>query len=81
MMHLYKGTARFFPRKPGQILRPFRPSSTALPAEQLAIWQAARMEMGAFGRKAKANRSKGSNLVSKREMNNLACSLGRYWDL
>jgi hypothetical protein len=81
MKHLYKGTARFFPRKRGQILRPFRPSPAALPAEQLASWQAARTEMNEIARKAKENRSKGSYRVSERETKNLESSLGHYWDL
>jgi hypothetical protein len=81
MKHLYKGTAKSFPRKRGQILRPFRPSPTAQPAEQLASRQAARIEMQDIGTKAKENRGKGSYRVSKRETKNLESSLGHYWEM
>jgi hypothetical protein len=81
MDHLYKGTTKYYPKKPGQRLRPFRPCRTTRYAEQLAIWQAVREEMNELCLTAKKKRIAGSYLVSKREQKNLESSLGSYWDL
>jgi hypothetical protein len=79
MHHLYKGTAKNYPRKPGFILRPFRPDRALPYAQQLAAWQAGRMQIKEVGRKAKEDRKPGSYRVSVREKKNLESSLGRYW--
>jgi hypothetical protein len=81
MHHLYKGTAKYLPRKPGEMLRAFRRDSDAAYDEQLRKWDAVRKDIKAAGEEAKGKRRKGSNNLSKYEQKNLESSLGPYWEL
>jgi hypothetical protein len=59
MHHLYKGTAKNYPRKLGFILQLFRTDRELPYAQQLADWQAGRLQIKESGRKAKQNRKPG----------------------
>jgi hypothetical protein len=79
MHYLFKGTAKYHPRSPGEVLRPFKPNPRASYTEQLQVWQSARQRMQAQSIESKKKRGGGSHMVSKREVLNLRNSLGRYW--
>jgi predicted phage gp36 major capsid-like protein len=81
MHHLYKGTAKYYPRKPGERLRAFRRNSDEAYDEQLRNWDAVRKDIKAAAEEAKKKRRKGSNHLSKYEQKNLESSLGGYWEL
>jgi hypothetical protein len=45
MHHLYKGTAKYLPRKPGEMLRAFRRDSDAAYDGQMRKWDAVRKDI------------------------------------
>jgi hypothetical protein len=73
MHHLYKGTAKYYPRKHGERLPGF--------AQDMRNWDAVRMDVKAAAEEAKKKRRKGSNHLSKYKQKNLESSLGGYCEL
>jgi hypothetical protein len=81
MHHLYKGTAKYYPWKPGERLRAFRPDSDEGYDEQWRNWEVVRKDLKAAAEEAKKKWQKGSYHVSRSEKKNLESSLGGYWAL
>jgi hypothetical protein len=65
MHHLYKGTAKYHLRKPGEMLCAFRRDSDAAYDEQLRKWDAVTNDIKAAAEEAKGKMCKGSNNLSK----------------